>query len=338
MRFVGSRFVGSAFIRGTVALLLAGACAGDGGTAREATPAADETAGGVGGRGVGGRGGAGTGGAGGAGAGGSSAGAGGSGGSSAGAGGSASNGVGGSASGGAGGNGAGVGGSGGDTSGGAGGSGVSAPRDAGTMDGRPGDVAADRASSGEAGPGPSVPAGTIGFVGCSVSNGAVGAYRGQGGTRFWAPITGGDGYGGGHVAAWSEISDGSQYWKAFRGGLAAQPPKAIWWELCASQRFSSMETIANATAVYDEIKKRAPNAVIYISSMMGYTGGHVCGIAGAEGPARMQKLVDQLVSGGRGERGPVMGPLAGNQTSDGCHTNPAGGEILGKQLVAFFGK
>ena len=47
--------------------------------------------------------------------------------------------------------------------------------------------------------------------------------------------------------------------------------------------------------------------------------------------------VDQLVADGIALPGPVMGPLAEDETIDGCHANEAGMALMGEQLVDFFG-
>jgi hypothetical protein len=176
--------------------------------------------------------------------------------------------------------------------------------------------------------------GPIGFVGCSMSNNAVSGYTAAGGTLFW-PVQGD--YGGGGVGSWaSDLSNNSVYWKAFQDAYNLAPAKVIWWQLCALDSDSANETLGAVQIVYDEIKRRVPDAIVFISAQPAYTDGHVCSIAGSTGPARMQELVDQFVSSQQVLRGPVMGPLQLNMLqNDGCHANSTGKDFMGQKLQEF---
>jgi hypothetical protein len=101
--------------------------------------------------------------------------------------------------------------------------------------------------------------------------------------------------------------------------------------------------VENARAVLDEIKRSAPEATIYVSAQPSYSDPdsaveHVCSIAGADGPSRMEELAAKLVSEGEVEQGPVLGPLTTDMlVSDGCHANSEGELFMGQQLADFFG-
>ena len=178
--------------------------------------------------------------------------------------------------------------------------------------------------------------GPIGFIGCSMSNNAVGGYTATGGTLFW-PVQ--EGYSGGGVGKWAgDLGSNSVYWNAFQGAYDLAPAKAIWWQLCALDSDSANETLSAVQKVYDEIKRRAPEAIVFISAQPAYTNGHVCSIAGSTGPERMQSLADQFVTTQQVLRGPVMEPLQLDMLSDGCHANSAGSAFMGQQLMEFFGQ
>lgn len=176
--------------------------------------------------------------------------------------------------------------------------------------------------------------GPVGFVGCSFSNNAVEGYHQLGGQRFWDTIPA---YNGGAVSVWaSGLTGSSRYWRGFDSMLQAHPDTStIWWQLCNSPSDDETTLYENARLVLAEIQRRVPGARIYVSGQHSYSGGHVCR-GEPDGPARMQRLSDRLVSEGLAVAGPVMGPLAESQTRDGCHANQPGMTVLGQQLLAFF--
>lgn len=178
--------------------------------------------------------------------------------------------------------------------------------------------------------------GSIGFAGCSFTNNAVEGYHQLGGKRFWDVIRQ---YNGGSVSMWSGGATGQsrRYWNGFQNALDAHPDTGIiWWQLCNSPQDDVDTLYRNALLVLEEIQNRVPGALIYISAQHAYMAGHTCN--DPDGPARMQALADRLVAEGLALAGPVMGPLAESQTRDGCHGNLEGMDVLGEQLIAFFGK
>ncbi|MDH3498505.1 MAG: hypothetical protein OEM97_00135 [Acidimicrobiia bacterium] len=182
-----------------------------------------------------------------------------------------------------------------------------------------------------------IPDGIVGFVGCSVSQNAVAGYsRILGGTRLWpanAP------YGGGSLGRWARDleSDRSRYWTGFDEGLAENPDTTvIWFSLCTI-RGAPGDSVDIAESIAGEVRKRLPGAVLYVSAQPDYAGGHVCELAGETGPQQMADIAAQLVDMGVALPGPLMGPLTEAQTADGCHANDAGQELMGRQLMDFFG-
>lgn len=184
-------------------------------------------------------------------------------------------------------------------------------------------------------PVPPEPSDVIGYLGCSMTMGAVEGAIGLGSTLFWdtAPD-----YSGAGVYQWAKSLNNS-YWSAFQSAQDAKPANTIWWELCALKNDADNETYANALIVLEEIKRRIPGVTVYVSAQPSYDpSSHECGIAGTGGQARVASLVNQLISNGVASAGPVIGPLAypGQTLTDGCHGNDAGEAAMGQQLIDGF--
>lgn len=176
----------------------------------------------------------------------------------------------------------------------------------------------------------------VGYVGCSVIVNAAEGYHLVGGAEMWPGR--GVPFGGGTIGRWAlEIGRAdTQYWSGFERLLDEQPPASIWWGLCTGKTGRG-DRLEVALDVLAEIERIAPGLPVFVSAQPGYAEGHVCDISGEDGPETMAALVDRLVSEGHTLAGPRLGPLAAEQTVDGCHANEAGKRLLGEQLVAFFG-
>ncbi len=178
--------------------------------------------------------------------------------------------------------------------------------------------------------------GTVGYVGCSMSQNSVEGYETLGGSNMWsfrAP------YGGGGIGRWFVDIGGErgEYWEGFDDQLASHPDTAaVWLNLC-TVRENQLDSVDSAEAVIAEITARIPAATIYVSAQPSYTDGHFCGLAGEGGPEAMADVAAAVVDAGLALPGPTMGPLTEAQTRDGCHANEEGQQILGEQLLAFFG-
>jgi len=175
----------------------------------------------------------------------------------------------------------------------------------------------------------------VGYIGCSMTQAIGNGLKLLGSTAGWQPVPE---YGGAGVSQWwSDFNN--KYWQAFDKALAAQPTTTILWELCALEKFKTQETLDNAKDVIDELKRRVPSAVIYVSAQPYYTpSSHTCNIAGQSGVDRMAGIVASLVSEGYAKQGPVFGPLAypGQTIQDGCHPNSSGEQLMGNQFISFF--
>ncbi len=177
--------------------------------------------------------------------------------------------------------------------------------------------------------------GTVGYVGCSMSQNSVEGYEAVGGTNMWTfrlP------YGGGTIGRWNDgLSGRGDYWGGFDKALDLNPDtSSVWWNLC-TVKGSPQDSFENAVSVLDEIQNRIPGVDVFVSAQPPYADGHVCALAGDGGPELMEQLAQQLVDAGLVQQGPDMGPLTKAETRDGCHANEDGQQILGQQLLDFFG-
>jgi len=176
---------------------------------------------------------------------------------------------------------------------------------------------------------------TIGFIGCSNTRETVEGYHYMGGTQMWDYERH---YGSGTILDWSKNVDDSKYWNVFDKLLKKYPnTKTIWWQLCImdNNRATSVE---HADIVLNEIRKRIPNVVIYVSALADYTDG-VCSITGTFGLEKGKELVPILDTNNQDVfAGPVLGPMSMKETAkDGCHlSSPDGKRKLGTQLKEFF--
>jgi hypothetical protein len=169
----------------------------------------------------------------------------------------------------------------------------------------------------------------IGLLGCSMTRDAVDGYIALGGTQVWDLD---DQYGNGSVTRWALPQ--SPLWGRFDRILEQYPgTEFLWWHLCTAH--SEDTTMDLAQIVLGKLRERLPDATLYISAQPDYSGGHVCEIAGVDGPGLMEDLAATLIEMGEGLVGPEQGPLAKSDTNDGCHANDAGKVILGGQLADF---
>ena len=178
--------------------------------------------------------------------------------------------------------------------------------------------------------------GVIGFIGCSMTINAVDGYKKYGGEKIWQDVVMED-YSGGGITRLVNFDKDSHYWNAFQEALNKNPDTtAIWWELCTAERMNKTDTYDNALLVLQEIHRRVGELPVYVSAQPMYTDGHVCKIAGEDGPKNMQDFVDKMVTEGVATVGPVIGPLSAELVSDGCHANEKGKLLMGKQVEVFF--
>jgi hypothetical protein len=82
----------------------------------------------------------------------------------------------------------------------------------------------------------------------------------------------------------------------------------------------------------------ASGATIYITGQPLYDAGHVCSLAGANGPQLTDNLARQAGSDATQHvTHPGQFRLHNGEDVDGCHANTAGQQSLGRQALAFWG-
>ncbi|KAK3300094.1 uncharacterized protein B0H64DRAFT_7098 [Chaetomium fimeti] len=176
--------------------------------------------------------------------------------------------------------------------------------------------------------------GTMGFIGCSMSENVAQGYVANGGKHMWGP------YGTGGLVVQSWTNTNSPSWGKFDQQATQQggKPSEVWIQICIFQ---------NPGATYDEVKQlvanarqhAAPGAKIYITGQPLYPDNPAsCSLAGPQGP---QLTVDLAKRAGADAALNVTYPgdfnLMRGEVQDGCHANAAGQSSLGKQALAFWG-
>ncbi|MBI5481400.1 MAG: hypothetical protein HY906_21250 [Deltaproteobacteria bacterium] len=207
----------------------------------------------------------------------------------------------------------------------------------------------DDAADGDAGDAPPPDAAnasdplSLGGVGCSITLNAINGYVARGGDGFW-PVdemgrpASGTGYPGGSLAGWiDDLASGAGRWDTFAALLARYPPRAVWWELCASAD-SATAAYDEVAAVADKIRELAPGLPVYASASPQFPGDGSLMCNAADSPAVLHGFVDRLVADGLVERGPLLTPLSAVQVAaDGCHATAEGEAVWGRNLEEFFG-
>jgi len=173
--------------------------------------------------------------------------------------------------------------------------------------------------------------GFVAHIGCSQTKLGIRGYEDLGGTRLERYETA-----GGQINLWSRDAGG--YWSAFDEAVAGKKISAGWMEICitgGNERNTTYEDVVAALTVFQS--KIPDNAPIYVSGLEVFEPIGSCRIAGPTIPAITRDYADRLVEAGLALRGPDLGPLTPESTTDGCHPNRIGQELVGQQLLAFFG-
>jgi Cellulose binding domain len=176
------------------------------------------------------------------------------------------------------------------------------------------------------------PANSMGFIGCSMAENVAQGYVAVGGRRMWGP------YGTGGLVVQSWTNTNSSAWQLFdQQASRFGRPTAVWVQICI---------FASQGATYNEVKQLIANARqhaaagarIYITGQPLYDAGHVCSLAGANGPQLTDSLARQA---GADSTQNVTYPgefhLHNGEDVDGCHANTAGQQSLGRQALGFWG-
>ncbi|MBA3758108.1 hypothetical protein H0X10_00545 [Candidatus Saccharibacteria bacterium] len=192
-----------------------------------------------------------------------------------------------------------------------------------------------------------VPSGIIGYVGGSLTSNATDGYKLLNGSKLWdAKRADFGGYGGGTIDKWADgintQSETNKYWQSFDGlyqtSKSRGATKVVWVQLLGRGEQTDDEYYDDALAVIDEVKRRIPEAAMYVSAMNDYNPTTTCKDLQADAPLQMQRVLDRVVQASKARRGPEVGTLTPALTGSGCHANETGKELLGKNLLDFFGK
>jgi hypothetical protein len=169
-------------------------------------------------------------------------------------------------------------------------------------------------------------------VGCSQTRDAIFGYNEVATDERFGTSADAQYLGGGSIEAWANA--GSRYWRDF-DQLAGPDNDAIWLMICWHSVRSVDADVAMVEVVIDEAMRKIGRAVpVYVSGLNDWDPRSLC--PRGDFPASAA-LADDVVAAGLAERGPDLGPLHREHTDDGCHGNRSGNELMGHQLVEFFG-
>lgn len=134
-----------------------------------------------------------------------------------------------------------------------------------------------------------------------------------------------------------EATEGGGLWTSFDAFLQASPETdTLWWQLCTLNG-SPRDGFESALVVLDVLRARIPELTIYVSAQPSYEPPGICDISGPSGPQFMAEVTTLMVSEVGLLAGPIVGPLTQAETIGGCHANESGQDLLGQQLLSFFG-
>jgi hypothetical protein len=181
---------------------------------------------------------------------------------------------------------------------------------------------------------------SVGVVGGSITKLAVQGYRDLGGTVIWPPYQ----IGGGTIFAWQ---NNPTYFTLYQQMLNQFPTTSkVWWQLAAHdydlQGLTLQQIYATSVAVLNGIRQRTgTNTVVTASVMADYAPDTGCYLNNTvvQAPAKLQAVLDRLVSEGRVVAGPHMPTLHRDElqdNGDNCHQNTLGQQHHGRVLHDYF--
>ena len=140
--------------------------------------------------------------------------------------------------------------------------------------------------------------------------------------------------GGGAIERWKDPQ--SEYWQLFDEQIAGKTISGAWFQICDHPQDGT--TYADVIDVLDLLESRLePGIVVFASGLEIFDPPDLCSICGPDVPVVTREWADQLAADGRAQRGPDLGPLTEDLTSDGCHPDMEGMQVTGQQLLDFFG-
>jgi len=172
----------------------------------------------------------------------------------------------------------------------------------------------------------------MGFIGCSMAENTAQGYVADGGTRMWGP------YGTGGLVVQSWTNTNSSAWQLFDQQVGRfGRPTAVWVQICVFTNGATLNEVRQMIA--NARQHAATGATIFITGQPQYDPGHICPLAGANGPQLTDNLARQAAADSTlNVRYLGQFRLTNSQVvSDGCHANTAGQAALGNQALAFWG-
>jgi hypothetical protein len=160
---------------------------------------------------------------------------------------------------------------------------------------------------------------------------AVGGYHELGGTALWPAQ---DGYRAGTVRRWATSVDGERWWSTFDTALARRPPAVVWVQLCVhDDEVASLDYDTRLLMLRLRTRWAGP---VLVSAVNAYDPPDLNGYRIAVTEA--QAVVSRLVAAGRAAAGPSMSALTAVTTrGDHIHPNVSGRDVLGQELLEYFG-
>jgi hypothetical protein len=177
---------------------------------------------------------------------------------------------------------------------------------------------------------------TIGYVGCSLTLGAVDGYANLGGTNFWPDKEAAGSYPGGSVTSWRDQlktrNAANNRWWTFERLLSKYPrTDKVLWHLCSDK--DRNPTYPETLEVLEAIKNKT-TATIYVTSSP--IRDLPCAPDDNRCPKLLRTYADQMIRGGLVERGPELKSLQESEIGHDGHPNPAGKKVWGGDLRDFF--
>jgi hypothetical protein len=173
----------------------------------------------------------------------------------------------------------------------------------------------------------------IAVVGCSQTRDAVHGFNAIGDVPIFGSDQDQEYLSAGTIDRWAANGGHWRRFAALHGGDA--DVEAVWIMLCWHVRntdpSTSVETVGYIIdRAHEVIGHDVP---VFVSGLNDWNPRAICPKADW---ASSWALADEAVAAGLAERGPELGPITEEQTTDGCHGTTEGNAVMGAQLASFF--
>jgi len=182
----------------------------------------------------------------------------------------------------------------------------------------------------------------IGFIGCSMTRNTFSGWD-RISNEVWPVDSGTGDYGGMSIGRWADDSKNSDAWADFESMMARFPnTDSVIIQVCGNKAGGSAQD-HHIEAVAAELLNRHPSLDVYIGWQPEYVDGHDCRILSSiktttqESIARIRDVALHGIMLGLGDQdASPLGPLDASTTSDGCHANTAGEDLIGQQMESWW--